>query len=155
MRSKRWDPASNDLVGLLFEGAPAFLKQLDNLIRRPRRWWRETLLPIIYLACEPVTGNPLDGLADRLRQARGVLYSRINGQQTPLADNGQSVERSIHGLLDGIVADLSQRSGRGRPLKFPHYSLAIWLASLIMNHATPGQPDQPKRRVDDKLQEFI
>jgi ABC-type branched-subunit amino acid transport system substrate-binding protein len=155
MRSKRWDPASSDLGGLLFEGAPALLDQLDNLILRPRRWWRETLLPIIYLVCEPTTRNPLDGLADRLRQARGVLHGRINGRETPLADNGQPVESSIHRLLDGMVADLSQRSGRGRPLKFPHYSLAIWLASLIMNDAAPDQPDQPERRVDNELQEFI
>ncbi len=155
MRSKRWDPANNDLDGLLFEGAPALLGQLDALVLRPRRWWRETLLPIIYLVCEPTARNPLDGLADRLRQARGVLHSRINGRETPLADNGQPSEKSIRQLLDGVVADLSQRSGRGRPLRFPHYSLAVWLANLIMNHTTPHQPDQPGRRVDNALQEFI
>lgn len=155
MRSKRWDPASKDLDGLLFEGAPALLGQLDDLVRRPRRWWRETLLPIIYLVCEPTARNPLDGLADRLRQARGVLHSRVNGRETPLAGNGQPAEKSIRQLLDGVVADLSQRSGRGRPLRFPHYSLAIWLAGLIMNHTTQHQPDQPGRRVDNALQEFI
>jgi hypothetical protein len=151
MRSKRWDPASNDLGGLLFGGAPALLSQLDDLVLRPRHWWRETLLPILYLACEPTTKNPLDGLADRLRQARGVLHSRING----LAENGQPSENSIRRLLDGVVADLSQRSGRGRPLRFPHYSLAVWLASLIMNHAMPHQPDQHGQRIDNALQEFI
>jgi ABC-type branched-subunit amino acid transport system substrate-binding protein len=155
MRSKRWDPASNDLKGLLFEGAPALLAQLDNLILRPRRWWRETLLPIIYLVCEPTAGNPLDGLADRLRQTPGVLHSRINGRETPPAENGQQSQNSIRRLLDGMVADLSQRSGRGRPLRFPHYSLAIWLASLLGNHTTSHQPDQPERRVDNALQEFI
>ena len=155
MRSKRWDPASNDLKGLLFEGAPALLGQLDNLILRPRRWWRKPLLPIIYLVCEPTARNPLDGLADRLRQTPGVLHSRINGRETPPADNGQQSQNSIRRLLDGMVADLSQRSGRGRPLRFPHYSLAIWLASLLGNHTTSHQPDQPERRVDNALQEFI
>lgn len=153
MSSKRWDPANNDLGGLLFEGAPALLRQLDELVLRPRRWWRKTLLPIIYLVCEPTATNPLDGLADRLRQARGVLHSRINGRETPAADNGQPSETSIRRLLDGVVADLSQRSGRGRPLRFPHYSLTVWLANLIMNHPTPDQPDRP--RVDNALQEFI
>ena len=155
MRSQHWDPASNDLDGLLFEGAPALLRQLDDLVRRPRIWWRETLLPIIYLVCEPTVRNPLDGLADRLRQARGVPHSRINGRETPRADKGQSPEKSIRQLLDGVVADLSQRSGRGRPLRFPHYSLAVWLASLIMNHTTPHQPDKPERRVDKALQGFM
>lgn len=61
MRSKRWNPESHDLEGLLFAGAPALLSQLDNLVLRPRRWWRETLLPIIYLVCEPIARNPLDG----------------------------------------------------------------------------------------------
>jgi Periplasmic binding protein len=151
MRSKRWDPASNDLGGLLFGGTPALLRQLDDLVLRPRHWWRETLLPILYLVCEPTAKNPLDGLADRLRQARGVLYSRING----LAENGQPSGNTIRRLLDGVVADLSQRSGRGRPLRFPHYSLAVWLTSLIMNHATPHQPDKPGRRVDKALQGFM
>jgi hypothetical protein len=155
MRSKRWDPASNDLDGLLFEGAPALLAQLDNLVLRPRRWWRETLLPIIYLVRESTARNPLDSLADRLRQARGVLHSRINGQVVPPADKGQPSEKSIRQLLDGVVADLSQRSGRGRPLRFPHYSLAVWLASLIMNHTTPHQPDKAGRRVDKALQGFM
>lgn len=94
MRSKRWGPASNDLEGLLFDGAPALLSQLDELVLRPRRWWRETLLPVIYLVCEPTARNPLDGLADRLHQARGVLHSRINGQESPLADKGQPSENS-------------------------------------------------------------
>lgn len=155
MRTRRWDPASKDLDGLLFDGAPALLGQLDDLVRRPRRWWRETLLPIIFLVCGPTVRNPLDGLADRLLQARGVLYSRINGRGSPLADNGQLAEKSIRSLLDGVVADLSQRSGRGRPLKFPHYSLAVWLESLIMNHTRPLQPDQSGRRVDNALQEFL
>jgi ABC-type branched-subunit amino acid transport system substrate-binding protein len=155
MRSKRWDPANNNLDGLLFEGAPALLGQLDDLVLRPRSWWRETLLPIVYLVGEPTGGNPLDGLANRLRQARGVLHSRIDGRETPLADNGQSSVNSIHQLLDGAVADLSQRSGRGRPLRFPHYSLAVWLASLIANHTTSNQPDDPERRVNIALQEFI
>ncbi|MGH8626138.1 MAG: hypothetical protein ACREYC_13030 [Gammaproteobacteria bacterium] len=159
MRPERWDPASNDLDGLLFTGAPALISQLDDLVLRPRRWWRETLLPIIYLVCEPAARNPLDGLADRLRQARGILHSRINGLEAPPVANGQQSEKSIRRLLDGVVADLSQRSGRGPPLRFPHYSLAVWLASLIMNHATPHQPahqpDQSGRRVDNALQEFI
>lgn len=153
MRSKLWNPGSNDLDGLLFEGSPAFLHQLDNLVIRPRRWWRETLLPIIYLVCEPTVGNPLDGLADRLRQSRGILHSRINGNETPREDNGQPSANPIRRLLDGVVADLSQHSGRRRPLKFPHYSLAVWLASL-MNHMKSNPPDQD-RRVDDALQEFI
>lgn len=155
MRSKRWDPASNNVDGLLFEGAPALVGQLDDLMLRPRRWWRETLLPIIYLVCEPTAKNPLDGLADRLRQSRGVLHSRINGRETPREDNGQPAEKSLRQLLDGVVADLSQRRGRGRPLRFPHYSLAIWLASFIMNYAKAHQPDQAGRRVDNALQEFI
>ncbi len=155
MRSRRWNPASNDLDGLLFEGASALLGQLDDLVIRPRRWWRETLLPIIYLVCDPTARNPLDGLADRLRQARGVPHSRINGRETPLADNSQPAMKSIRQLLDGVVADLSQRRGRGRPLRFPHYSLAVWLVGLIMNHAAPHQPDQPGRRVDKALKEFI
>ncbi len=155
MRTKRWEPANNDLGGLLFEGAPALVRQLDDLVLRPRRWWRETLLPIIYLVCEPTVRNPLDGLADRLRQTRGILYSRINGQEAPPADNGQPSEKSIRRLLDSVVTDLSQRSSHGRPLRFPHYSLVIWLANLIMNHKTPHQPDQPGRRVDNALQEFI
>ena len=86
MRSKRWNPGNNDLEGLLFEGSPTLLRQLDNLVIRPRSWWRETLLPIIYLVREPTASNPLDGLADRLRQARGVLHSRIEGQEPPRSD---------------------------------------------------------------------
>jgi hypothetical protein len=102
MRSKRWDPANNDLDRLLFEGAPALLGQLDDLVLRPRRWWRETLLPIIYLACEPTARNPLDGLADRLRQARGVLHSpheshHVSASPGRAAKRRQSVrERSRH-----------------------------------------------------------
>jgi len=155
MRAKHWGPARNDLEGMLFDGAPALLSQLDELVLRPRRWWHETLLPIIYLVCEPTARNPLDSLADRLHQARGVLHSRINGQETPVADNGQPPANSLRRLLDGVVADLSQRSGRGRPLRFPHYSLAVWLASLIMNHTKQPQPDQSGQRVDNALQDFI
>lgn len=155
MRSKHWDPANNSLDGLLFEGAPALLGQLDDLVLRPRRWWRETLLPIIYLVREPTAGNPLDGIADRLRQTRGVPHSRIDEQENPRADNDQPSVNSLHQLLDGAVADLSQHSGRIRPLRFPHYSLAVWLASLVMNNATPHQPDDPGRRVNIALREFI
>ena len=152
MRSKRWNPGNNDLDGLLFEGSPALLHQLDDLVIRPRSWWRETLLPIIYLVREPTASNPLDGLADRLRQARRVLHSRIEGQEPPPSDKDKSSEDPIRQLLDGVVADLSQRSGRGRPLKFPHYSLAVWLASLITNRTAPHPIG---RRVDDALQGFI
>lgn len=155
MRARRWDPESDDLDGLLFEGAPALLRQLDELVRRPRRWWRETLLPIIYLACEPTAKNPLDGLANRLHQAHGVLHSRIDGRAKALADNSEPTEKSIRQLLDGVVADLSQRSGYGRQLRFPHYSLAVWLASLVMSHSAQRQPDQGEQRVDNALQEFI
>ena len=152
MRSKRWNPGNNDLDGLLFEGSPALLRQLDDLVIRPRSWWRETLLPIIYLVRQPTASNPLDGLADRLRQARGVLHSRINGQEAPLSENDKPSEDPIRQLLDGVVADLSQRSGHGRPLKFPHYSLAVWLASLITNRTGPHPIG---RRVDDAFQDFI
>jgi ABC-type branched-subunit amino acid transport system substrate-binding protein len=152
MRSKRWNPGNNDLEGLLFEGSPTLLRQLDNLVIRPRSWWRETLLPIIYLVREPTASNPLDGLADRLRQARGVLHSRIEGQEPPRSDKDKLSEDSIRQLLDGVVADLSQSSGRGRSLKFPHYSLAVWLASLITNRTAPHPIG---RRVDDALQDFI
>jgi hypothetical protein len=103
MRSKRWDPASNDLKRLFFEGAPALLGQLDNLILRPRRWWRETLLPITYLAREPTARNPLDGLADRLRQTSGILHSRIS-RVDPLAGHRCQV-RDIRDLLRSGPSD--------------------------------------------------
>jgi ABC-type branched-subunit amino acid transport system substrate-binding protein len=152
MRSKRWNPGNDDLDGLLFEGSPALLRQLDDLVTRPRSWWRETLLPIIYLVRQPTASNPLDGLADRLSQARGVLHSRIDGQEAPLPETDKPSEDPIRQLLDGVVADLSQRSDRGRSLKFPHYSLAVWLASLITNR-TASHPIG--RRVDEALQGFI
>lgn len=153
MRSKRWNPGSNDLNGLLFEGSPALLRQLDKLVIRPRRWWRETLLPIIYLVCDPTAGNPLDGLAGRLRQFRGVLHSRISGSESPQEDNDQSSENPIRQLLDGVVVDFSQHSDHRPTFKFPHYSLVVWLTSL-MSHTKANPPDQD-RRIDDALQEFI
>ncbi len=33
MRAKHWDPTGNALGGLLFDGAPALLNQLDRLVR--------------------------------------------------------------------------------------------------------------------------
>jgi ABC-type branched-subunit amino acid transport system substrate-binding protein len=155
MRTKRWQPASNDLGGLLFEGAPAFLSKLDDLVLRPRRWWCETLLPIIYLVCEPAARNSLDGLADRLRQARGILHSRINEEETPPTGDTQVSAKPIRQLLDGVVADLSQYSRRRRPLRFPHYCLAVWLVNLNTNNETSGQADRSGQRVDNALQEFI
>jgi hypothetical protein len=155
MRSSRWSPGDQGLGGLIFEGSPALLRGLDNLILRPRLWWRETLLPIIFLVCTPNANNPIDGLADRFRQAKGVPYSRIDERQTCAADSDEPSCNSTRMLLDSVVADLSQSSGRGRPLKFHNYSLAVWLESLLANRTAAYQADQSAQRVDKELKKFF
>ena len=62
---------------------------------------------------------------------------------------------AIRRLLDGVVADLSQPSGRAAPLRFLRYSLAVWLASLITNHTAPHRADDPLRCDKDALPAFF
>ena len=159
-RRRKWEPTEPSMVdGLLFDASTNMLTELDALLRRPRRWWAERLVPILYLVLGPAAvGNPLDGLQDRLSKAspQGVLYSRI-GALTPYDRRAQP--EAIRDLLDSAVADLAHKVTGVHRLRFPHYALVVWLtASLQGNDLTDRvdrQVDQVGRQVDQKLKDFI
>lgn len=148
MPSRMWCPSDSALESLFFPGAPKLLRKLDGLIRRPWTWWRETLLPMVYLVAEPAEAGPLVGIEDRLRHSTGLVYSRI-GWQNYLKDPAGV---KIRDLLNNIVADLSYERRRVRRIRFPHYSLVFWLQNLKL-------PDRKSDQLDDlienELQNFI
>lgn len=121
MRSKRWDPASDDLKGLLFAGAPELLGQLDGLVRRPRRWWRETL---------PITqrNNRLHGKAHCVRAGPGAMELRLpHAEALMRCENCENGER-----CPAIRARLAEREGRtalvlGVPVEICPACGQVWL----------------------------
>jgi len=159
-RRRKWEPTEPSMVdGLLFDASTNMLTELDALLRRPRRWWAERLVPILYLVLGPAAvGNPLDGLQDRLSKAspQGVLYSRI-GALVP--DDRRAQPEAIRDLLDSAVADLAHKATGVHRLRFPHYALAVWLTASLQDNGLTDQVDrqvdQVDRQVDQKLKDFI
>jgi len=153
---RKWEPADPSTVdGLLFDASTNMLTELDALLRRPRRWWTERLVPIIYLVLNAAaSSSPLDGLHDRLSKARPqrVLHSRV-GAFVP--DDGQAQPAGIRALLDSVVADLAHQAPGVRPLRFPHYALAVWLTTSLPGAGPNGGQDQGARQVDQMLRAFI
>ncbi|MGH8967425.1 MAG: hypothetical protein ACRDXB_19145, partial [Actinomycetes bacterium] len=137
MPSRTWQPSEAVLESLFFLGAPKLLRTLDRLIRRPWLWWREALLPLVYLVAESGEVSPLVGLDDRLRHSARLVYSRI-GWQNYLTDLDGS---KVSDLLNSIVADLSHERPRVRRIRFPHYSLVFWLQNLKSPDREPDQLD--------------
>ncbi|MGH3566378.1 MAG: hypothetical protein ACRDRH_10150 [Pseudonocardia sp.] len=153
---RKWEPADPSKVdGLLFDASTNMLTELDALLRRPRRWWTERLVPIIYLVLDAAaTSSPLDGLHDRLSKARPqrVLHSRV-GAFAP--DDGQAQPAGLRALLDSAVADLAHKVPGVRQLRFPHYALAVWLTTSLHGGGSNGGQDQGARQVDQMLRAFI
>ncbi|MGH3972081.1 MAG: hypothetical protein ACRDS9_01960 [Pseudonocardiaceae bacterium] len=149
MRSRTWRPSKVTLEGLFFLGAPKLLRELDRLTRRLWLWWRDALLPLVYLVVEPGEASPLVGIEDRLRHGARVVYSRIDQRNYVNDPTGAKVSD----LLNNIVADLSYERHRVRRIRFPHYSLTFWLQNLTFPDRQ--ESDQLDHLIDDELQSFI
>lgn len=149
MQDRTWRPSAAALHGLFFVGAPKLLRELDHMVRRPWLWWRDDLLPLLYLVVMSGEDSPLAGIGDRLRRGTRVVCSRIDSRNY----RPDPAETTISDLLNSIVADLSSGPRRVRRMRFPHYSLAFWLQSLTS--LDPEQPDQLDERINDELEKFI
>lgn len=147
MAPAHWQADQRTLAGLLFTGAPDLLRQLDSLIRRPWRYGREKLLPILYLVA-PGEPSALDGIEDRLGETRGrkVAYARIGQAST---DTG---EPAIRQLLDAAVTGLASKVQQTSRLRFPHYSLATWLIQLKI---TADHADRLDDRIAEDFKRFV
>jgi hypothetical protein len=142
--ARRWFLSEDTLAGLLFTGAPTLLRLLDDLVRRPRRYGREKLLPIIYLVQPTTSSSSLGGIADRYKHAR-VVNATVPSRP----------ESTVRDLLEEAVGGLSSRFRRVRQIKFPHFSVAIWLLDLHGRKFSAEQPDQVYRGMVDELRNFI
>jgi hypothetical protein len=84
--------------------------------RRPWLWWRDDLLPLLYLVVMPGEDSPLVGIGDRLRRGTRVVCSRIDSRDY----RPDPTETTISDLLNNIVADLSSGRRRVRRIRFPY-----------------------------------
>jgi ABC-type branched-subunit amino acid transport system substrate-binding protein len=149
--SKRWLTERKNMEGLLFKGAPTLLRLLDRLIRRPWRYGRQRPLPLMLLVRDKTRLNPLEAIADRLASARGqrVVVAQVSAEPSP-PDGAAGVVPGIRHLLDHVVDDLTDReSGR---LRFPHYSLVVWLTEL---QPMPGTAEERRRHLVERLSGFM
>jgi ABC-type branched-subunit amino acid transport system substrate-binding protein len=148
--SKRWLTERKKMEGLLFNGAPTLLRLLDRLVRRPWRYGRQVPLPLFLLVRDKTMLNPLEAIADRLASARGqrVAVAHVGAAPTPAA--GSESVAAIRHLLDRVVDGLTDReSGR---LRFPHYSLVVWLTELT---PLPGTAQERRGHLVERLGKFM
>lgn len=135
------------IESLLFTGAPKLLNLVEeNLLHRTRLPHADKLLPVIFLIDESTQNSPLIGVEDRLGQTRRVVVSRIGTDDPPT---------STTDALNRIVADLSTKEKGVARLRFPHYSLAVWLDALTTEEDGDGQADGIDRSIDRRLNELI
>ncbi|MET0424560.1 MAG: hypothetical protein ABW046_11825 [Actinoplanes sp.] len=158
MFRRRWPADRQRTRGIQFQGAPELLRLIQQLVRRPWRYGREHVLPIIRLIRPAPDGpDPLDGLVEWLRAAEIAPWARtgVRHAQRPAslrnpAGTVAGPPPSVEDLLDVAVKDLASHSGAGRRLKFPHYGLALWLTHLTP--FTPRAVDREKEEIAGQLQ---
>ncbi|GAA4942556.1 ABC transporter substrate-binding protein [Actinoplanes utahensis] len=114
-----------DPAGLRFAGWRNVLRLIGKRVRRPWRWGREEILPVLQLVrTSDESPDPLPAIRVWLRTARSAPVA-LAAPPWPKND-----PPSVEDLLDILVKDLSKSSPVGRRLSFPHYGLALWLLHL-------------------------
>jgi len=148
MRRRQWTAKNPDAIeSLLFAGAPTLINLVEEkLVHRPRLPHADWPLPIIYLIAADARHSPLIGFEDRLALTSRVAVCRIPPDDPPT---------STKEALDRIVADLSSKVPGVARLRFPHYSLAVWLDALSSEEHDDTQADGVDRFIDSKLNELI
>ena len=128
----------DDPAGLHFAGWRNVLRLIGVLSRRPWRWGREQILPVLHLVrTSGDSPDPLPAIRAWLRTANAAPVA-LAAPPWPKNDSP-----GVEDLLDILVKDLSRTSPPGRRLRFPHYGLALWLVHLTRfgNAQKPAVPD--------------
>ncbi|MFG1603406.1 hypothetical protein [Actinoplanes sp. NPDC049265] len=144
----QWDAGEAETRGVQFEGATELITLIEERTRRPRRWGRENLLPIIRLIrADASRPDPLTGLRQWLTDGKVIPHAQVSAKAS------HTTPASVEDLLDLAVTELAGDVVPGPRLRFPHYGLALWLVHLEPVDATPAE--QVKRVLAARLQTHL
>lgn len=164
-----WHPSERKIAGLLFRGAPDLLDLINKIVRRPWNFQADDPLPLMQLLLEPhmlSRNSPLDGIQDRLEQSKGIPHARVDGSprqaaqdKATAAQQGTTVVRdevaAVQRILYAAAAGLAGQFKRVHRIRFPHFSLAVWLVGLRAADLGDTSPDERGRVIAEHLRRFV